>query len=375
MELRRLEEKEHAKTRTLWEEVFSEDTKAFLDYYYFIKTRENEIWVVEEDGEIQSMLQLNPYSIQVADREFVCNYIIAVATRKEYRGRGYMGSLLRRTMQEMYGEKQPFTFLMPAAEAIYTPYDFRYVYQQLQAVFETKTVSESAEETDATMFQAEELAEFAGELIGKEKQVYAKRNPHYYQTRVLEQQSENGGIRMLKQDGKLTGIYCYAKEDTCEVLEPLILPGYERAFLASLSNLSDRPVKVLACPEALKPYAGSAEKKPLIMIRILHLETLLSALQVKEGEEVCCSFAVIDPILTGNSRIWRLCSREDGSIQVTETEDSQGVLSIASLTEVLFGYRSMEEIWADEGVSVSEELIRQFEKIKPLAPVFFNEIV
>ena len=27
------------------------------------------------------------------------------------------------------------------------------------------------------------------------------------------------------------------------------------------------------------------------------------------------------------------------------------------------------------GVSVSEELIRQFEKIKPLAPVFFNEIV
>lgn len=42
MELRRLEEKEHAKTRALWEEVFSEDTKAFLDYYYFIKTRENE---------------------------------------------------------------------------------------------------------------------------------------------------------------------------------------------------------------------------------------------------------------------------------------------------------------------------------------------
>ena len=61
MELRRLEEQEHQKTRKLWEEVFSDDTRAFLDYYYFIKTRENEIWVIEEDGEIQSMLQLNPY--------------------------------------------------------------------------------------------------------------------------------------------------------------------------------------------------------------------------------------------------------------------------------------------------------------------------
>ena len=34
MELRRLEEQEHQKTRKLWEEVFSDDTRAFLDYYY-----------------------------------------------------------------------------------------------------------------------------------------------------------------------------------------------------------------------------------------------------------------------------------------------------------------------------------------------------
>ena len=64
MELRRLEEQEHQKTRKLWEEVFSDDTRAFLDYYYFIKTKENEIWVIEEDGEIQSMLQLNPISFR-----------------------------------------------------------------------------------------------------------------------------------------------------------------------------------------------------------------------------------------------------------------------------------------------------------------------
>lgn len=70
MELRRLEEQEHQKTRKLWEEVFSDDTRAFLDYYYFIKTKENEIWVIEEDGEIQSMLQLNPYQLQVAEHRF-----------------------------------------------------------------------------------------------------------------------------------------------------------------------------------------------------------------------------------------------------------------------------------------------------------------
>ena len=375
MELRRLEEQEHQKTRKLWEEVFSDDTRAFLDYYYFIKTKENEIWVIEEDGEIQSMLQLNPYQLQVAEHPFLCRYIIAVATRAQYRRRGYMSSLLRKAMQEMYGKKEPFTFLMPAAEAIYTPYDFRFVYSQRQAVFEKKAETELIEEEDATMFQAEELAAFAKERLFGTARVYAVRDAHYYQTRVLEQQSENGGIRMLKKDGKLVGIYCYAKEETCEVLEPLILPGYETVFWDSISGLSEKPVKVLACPEVLEPCARSVERKPMIMVRILHLETLLSVLTVKEGESLSCSFAVIDPILTGNSRIWKLCSQEDGRIQVTETEDSQGVLTIGALTELVFGYRSAADLRKDPDVCLGRELECELEKISPLSPVFLNEIV
>lgn len=55
------------------------------------------------------------------------------------------------------------------------------------------------EEEDATMFQAEELAAFAKERLFGTARVYAVRDAHYYQTRVLEQQSENGGIRILKK--------------------------------------------------------------------------------------------------------------------------------------------------------------------------------
>ena len=92
MILRRLKQDEHGLTRKLWEEVFTEDTKAFLDYYYFIKTKENRIYVIEEDGEIRSMLQLNPYRIRIEAEEFPSDYIIAVSTQKEYRSRGYMES-------------------------------------------------------------------------------------------------------------------------------------------------------------------------------------------------------------------------------------------------------------------------------------------
>ncbi|MGC4017939.1 MAG: GNAT family N-acetyltransferase [Muricomes sp.] len=75
----------------LWEKVFAEDSKKFLDYYYFMKTRDNQIYVIEEDEAIRSMLHLNPYMLQVEEKEFRCHYIVAVATESEYRKRGYMG--------------------------------------------------------------------------------------------------------------------------------------------------------------------------------------------------------------------------------------------------------------------------------------------
>lgn len=47
--LKKLKPEERGLTRTLWEQVFTEDTKEFLDYYYTEKTKNNEIYVIETD--------------------------------------------------------------------------------------------------------------------------------------------------------------------------------------------------------------------------------------------------------------------------------------------------------------------------------------
>ena len=65
MKIRKLETGEKLNTRKLYEEVFSEDSKDFVDYYYEEKVKDNQIYVVEEDGEIQAMLHLNPYELAV----------------------------------------------------------------------------------------------------------------------------------------------------------------------------------------------------------------------------------------------------------------------------------------------------------------------
>ena len=90
MKIRKLETGEKLNTRKLYEEVFSEDSKDFVDYYYEEKVKDNQIYVVEEDGEIQAMLHLNPYELAVNGSRKDVNYIVAVATRKSYRKRGFM---------------------------------------------------------------------------------------------------------------------------------------------------------------------------------------------------------------------------------------------------------------------------------------------
>ena len=384
MKLRRLDPSEHGKTRELWEEVFPDDTKAFLDYYYYIKTRDNAIYVIEEDGEICSMLQLNPYMVRVEGQEFPSAYIIAVATRKEYRSRGYMGALLRTSLKEMYNRGLPFTFLMPAAEAIYTPYDFRYIYSQDQGTLicgkrdgELHWKSEGVLFSDAGLWDAEEMSHFFETYFADRFQVCTVRDAAYYQTMILEQQSERGGVRLMRRDGVLKGFYAYAGEEGLEIREPLFLSGYEEDFRNSVEELADRmqagqqEIPVYACPPE---YAD--RRKPLIMARIVSLRNLLSALMVPEEECVECSFAVIDPLITENSRVWKLTSGiGETELHVGETEDSEGVLPAADLTELIFGRMAPEELSGREGVILTEHLIGELKKITKLSGVCFNEIV
>ena len=226
---------------------------------------------------------------------------------------------------------------------------------------------------------------------------------------LFEQQSENGGIAILKRSEKIVGCFLYGDEDGLEIREPLYLKEYETEFWAAVGKVCEKHGQ----KEALV-YAGISEEekigtvefqkqKPTIMVRILHLESLLRLLKTKAGEQIDCSFAVLDSILTQNSRVWKLQSSpigesEEGEeavkeadvakevekqrlsdcetkIYVRETEDSEGVLSIAALTSLLFGYKSVEEVAEEPDVFLSERLKGELKKIQLFDKIYLNEIV
>lgn len=263
IEPRKLEKQEYGKSRKLWEEIFQEDTKKFLDYYYSVKTLENEIYVIEEDNKIVSMLHLNPYQIRIGNEVYQTHYIVAVATDEKYRKRGYMASLLNHAMKVMKDRGEPFTFLMPAAEAIYKPFGFEFIYEQKRG-----TVSGKVSDDKKLKFvlakkeDCQEIANFANVFL-KEYDVVTWRNASYYETLLQEQASENGGILLAKEGDKIAGVFCFAKstKEHIEIREPL----FER------KEILEHAVYLLAGNETQEVFCvGYGKKtKPMIMAKVL----------------------------------------------------------------------------------------------------------
>ena len=284
MTLRKLEKQEHIKTRKLWEEVFTEDTPEFLDYYYSVKTLENEIYVIEEDGEIVSMLHLNPYQMRIGNEIFKTHYIVAVATDERYRKRGYMAALLNHTMQVMKDRGEPFTFLMPAAEAIYKPFGFEFIYEQKRGYITGKAYKDDEMKfVLAGQKDCQEIADFTNELL-KEYDVVTWRDASYYETLLWEQKSENGGILLAKEGKKIVAVFCYAESDVLdeEHSESVMVDTQKRIVkrveirepLFKQKEILEHAVYYLTGDETSLVFCTGYgnETKPIIMAKVFSLD-------------------------------------------------------------------------------------------------------
>ncbi len=332
MDIRKLDLPEHEDSRRLYEEVFSEDSRSFVDYYYREKASDNQIYVVEEGGKIRSMLHLNPYRLYVNGNGKDVNYIVAVATQKEYRKRGYMASLLKRALRDMYQAGESFTFLMPASESIYLPFDFRTVYEQ-SGKFCRKEDEEipGIEITDAKEQDCLELAASANRHLAEQYQVFAVRDEAYYRRLIHEYESDGGKLKVYRQNGEIIDCRGYFPEEDGE------------------------------CPK--------------IMVRIVDVRRMLMALRLRSLMGVC--FCVTDPVVEENNRCVTLTGTEFSGVMLMDgkRENAEGTIGIAPLASLIFGAKTVEEVCMEEGVEMSGRMKGELEKWIPLSGIYLNETV
>ena len=295
---------ENQRARKLYEEIFDEDSPAFVDYYFRVKAAENEIFVVEnEKQEILATLHLNPYKMMFCGEKAKTNYIVAVATRADCRHQGMMRSLLQASLQEMYRREETFTWLMPAAEAIYRPFGFRFIYEKNKMTV-TADVLQRAEtdenwqihsdqEVSGDIFCEEakkedlaELACFAEKQLSKLAEVYTVHDIAYFEQRMQEVGCEGGSLILIRKEKEICGYFLALKKDR-EAWEIVVEDAVQKkAFPAVLHwfGASEEKCTFTAFPQIWEQYAQS-ENVPAIMGRIVHLERFVCCLKIKKEQE------------------------------------------------------------------------------------------
>ncbi len=371
--IRYLDNQEKGRTKDLWREAFPEDSEDFLDYYDQEKMSINQVLVREEDGVIQSMLHQNPYRLQVRDTFWSVDYIVAVATRTDMRHRGYMRSLLIRMMTHMREQQMPFCFLMPAAEAIYTPFQFAFIYDQpvWNLKEDIKLKHTSIEETvpagnmmgmdvaDKLVQQIQPIqmaADWMQQWLEQRYEVFTKRDTDYVTSLIREVKSELGSLDFLYDQKQLVGIQ-------------------------SIWGCKEKEQRLLYTEDG---YSELEKKKPAIMARLITLETFVPVIHLKEDAEteqftVCLELE--DSLIPQNDGhfIWTLdhngsqlekltgqIGTMEEALAQTEWETDRVLhLKIEELTQWLFGYRIPEAVKQYAGA----------EQIDVLSRIFLDEVV
>jgi predicted acetyltransferase len=347
--IRYLKQEEKTNCRALWESVFDEDSKSFIDYYFSDRVRKNKILTAWEDGQVIAMLHRNPYHVAVKDRIWKVDYIAGVATDPAWRHQGYMAKLLERCFSDMYVERKGFCFLVPVSPVIYHPFNFTYICDLPQRSLNEKGLLQLSHR--AFLERADEYKEaarFVGRVLEKDFEVYAIRDEEYYRDLCKEVRSDKGDLVLLytrEERERLAGIYAYYGENAETQRELICLPEYLRT---------------------------RGPLKPAVMGRIIHLKQFVSVIRLKEEcpvSEMELFIEVKDHLIRQNSGVfcWKLGKEGSKLIPVDENCGIKPHLSmdIGEMTSWLFGYTTP---------SVTGDRREMIEKIRPLQGAYFDEI-
>lgn len=374
---------------SMWQEIFG-DPEPFAQYYYEKMYEKNRIYTMwtktpyEEKGDglqaqqvkenhLCGMIHLNPYKTKISDERKEIDYIVGVAVDEKMRRRGIMRKMLKEVMEAMRKQKKPFTFLMPAKEAYYTPFDFRFVLDRyLYTAKELSQDPDKGEQNSSYEFLPYDKEHHEKKLIDfcddywKQFDIAPIRDGNYFEQMVAELEAEKGQILLLKKKEEIVGYLTYVLEEDILIVRELITKEEARDVL--------RAFQAWKGANRLKAYLDwfhkmskeEVEIVPTIMIRILDVKEMLA--HFRADQEVDLTFRLHDPLLEENNGVyhWRVNGATSLVEERVESEKVDFEISISELTELLFGYPKY---------AVENKKREYFKAIRPLSRIYISEIV
>lgn len=114
--------------RSMWKTVF-EDSEEYMDLIFNKKYSDNNTLIYWVGKEAVASLQMTPYQIRFFGENIDCYYMSGLCTLPQYRNRGYMGELIKKSFKVMSDRNIPLSILVPAEKWLFGYYE-KYGYIQ-----------------------------------------------------------------------------------------------------------------------------------------------------------------------------------------------------------------------------------------------------
>ena len=416
----------------LWQRNF-QDPVPYADFYFDQYYGRNRV-LLHEDGEcgqINGSVHLNPYRLHVRGKTFEGSYLVGIATDEAYRRQGIMRHMLLETFAKLREEGAPFTYLMPADENYYLPFDFRFGMSQTEQEMMCLPAEEKLRFCFRDHLDREELQE-AVRLEQEEKEktfaVFTEVDEPYLARLEKEAASDYGRMLYVFESGSgsddgdggedrdtYIGRFCVSAEyDTLFINRIFCRKAFRRDFLKDilrwhedLYHYGNYQVVLDESWDDLIMPAGPAghvrllvpHRKKKIMFRILDLERLGSFLTAapapespgEDPEESRGHLYVEDAILSVQEGYYTISFPGEGKVLIQKesglpgreyeegTGDKRscdwGRIGIGALTSLLFGGLSAGDREEEKLSGLTDAGRDGLGRLQTLCPVCIMEIV
>lgn len=206
--------KDKSEVKALWKYCFL-DSDQFVDYYFEKRySREKNMVALDEHGKIQASLQLNPYTLNVDEKEKSVHYVIGVSVQPESRGLGYSSKLLKETLNCQYRKNEDISILMPIDTDIYARYGYINTFYRYEYSVDLSCIKMRYSKYSVERVELESISENTKLLSAlskfyhlniDDKFAYVKRDVKYYINKLEELKVDGGELFTVYEKDKLKG--------------------------------------------------------------------------------------------------------------------------------------------------------------------------
>ena len=381
-------DKDYDQIRKIWTYCFNEGEEV-ENCYFENKYRAENTVVAELDGDVVASIHLNQHTIKFGNKEENVSYVVGVSTLPEARGKGMMKSLMNLSFEEMYNRGQNVSILMPIDFRLYRRFGFENCYDMIEHRINIEDLSAFRIERDFRKAKESDIDNLIDIYNKSNRRLngYTVRGKQRYENMFKEVAADGGHIYICSDCGVYDGYVIYAINEGKFFVREVYFSNTKalKSILAFIYNHNTQCEKVVIMEDVrntigntLKnPKTSESLLNPFMMGRVINMNGCFKNIaryfeidynysEKLENVDENVVIAIKDDYINQNTSNYCLKFKDNvynfEELEYNE-ENADLVLNINQISQLIFGYKDIDDILDLYDKEMKEEKLEILRKI------------